>query len=405
MRLIGELDPSFAWDGERLVQPADLAAAPLLRGAFAALEPRVVRDPLGINKLFWCRDGEAPVVAARPKLLTDAGFALGDIRAVPRGEGVPGPLPGDGPERRIETAAREIRESLDAYLAALAAAYPAAQPYVCLSGGLDSSGIATLVRDHFDNAVAVSFDLARTSEASEDREAAARVAAELDMPLLTTTVDDEELLSHLDTVLAEGIDWREFNVHAALVNAVLAAAIADQGDPEPMVFTGDLANEFLVDYQAETYRGDTYYALPRLPLGTLRAELVRGLDTCHREVGVFAAWDLPLVQPYAVAVDSYLGLPEAFLEVADHKNRLCELIFGRALPSFVLSRPKARAQLGGKDGSGGVLGACVDAGVDQEMLKARWAKLHGAGDVRELDRFMRAGRYRSASPTAEEVHR
>ena len=83
--------------------------------------------------------------------------------------------------------------------------------------------------------------------------------------------------------------------------------------PPPLVFTGDLANEYLVDYHAETYRGETYYALPRLEPGALRSLLVRGLDTCHREVGVFQAWGQRLIQPYAVAVDPYMraarGLP------------------------------------------------------------------------------------------------
>ena len=46
------------------------------------------------------------------------------------------------------------------------------------------------------------------------------------MPFLDATVSEEELLEHIDPVLIEGIDWRDFNVHAALVNAVLADTIA-----------------------------------------------------------------------------------------------------------------------------------------------------------------------------------
>ena len=61
--LVGELDPNFAWDGARLYDARDFAPGtkvPLdLRGAAASLEVqspnswRIVRDPLGINKLFW----------------------------------------------------------------------------------------------------------------------------------------------------------------------------------------------------------------------------------------------------------------------------------------------------------------------------------------------------------------
>jgi asparagine synthetase B (glutamine-hydrolysing) len=400
LQVIGRLDPSFGWDGERLLADGDVGGSPLLRGAFSSVsaDRGVVRDPLGINKLFWCVNGETTVMAARVGRLVDEGHAFRDVRAVPRGYGAPGAELGTAGERDVRSAAREIRESLDAYVAAIAAAHPSATAYVCLSGGLDSSGIATIVRDHFPNAVAVSFDLARSSGPSDDRTAAERVARELNMPLLTTTVDDDELLSHLDTVLVEGVDWRDFNVHAGLVNAALATFVADQhGDP--VVFTGDLANEFLVDYHAETYRGETYYALPRLSPAALRAGLVRGLDSCHREVGVFGAWGLPVVQPYAVAVDAYLALPEDFLGLAERKERLCREVFGDRLPSFVLSRPKTRAQLGGDDGDGGVLAACVNRGIDRDVLKARWAKLHGVADWRELDRFIRAGRYRSAPPS------
>jgi asparagine synthetase B (glutamine-hydrolysing) len=188
---------------------------------------------------------------------------------------------------------------------------------------------------------------------SEDRRLAGRVARDLGLSLLEATVTRDELLEPLDTVLREGIDWRDFNVHAALVNAALARAIAgasESSDGIPLVFTGDLANEFLVDYEPESYRGETYYSLPRLPPAALRSLLVRGLDTCHREVGIFEAWALALVQPYAVAVDTYMRLPEAFLRAPDRKQRLSRAIFKGAMPSYVTARDKTRAQVGGARG-------------------------------------------------------
>jgi asparagine synthetase B (glutamine-hydrolysing) len=258
-----------------------------------------------------------------------------------------------------------------------------------------------LVREHFTDAVAVSFDLEGPGPPSADRVTAERLARELKMPMLEATVSADALLAHLDTVLVEGVDWRDFNVHAALVNAALASAIADAvpSAARPLVFTGDLANEFLVDYQPELYRGVTYYELPSLSPAALRSSLVRGLDTCHREVGVFGAWDLPLVQPYAVAVDAYLALPEEFLRLSDRKERLCRAVFGKLIPEYVYSRPKARAQVGGADPGQSVLGASVDRGVDGALLRRRFAELHGVGDPAELDHFIRAGRYRASLPT------
>jgi hypothetical protein len=164
------------------------------------------------------------------------------------------------------------------------------------------------------------------------------------------------------------------------------------------VLTGDLANEFLVDYEPESYRDSTYYRLPRLRPATLRASLVRGLDTCNREIGVFAAYGLRVVQPYAAAVDAYMSLPESFLMRADRKPEISRTIFGTLVPEHVYTRKKVRAQVGSTSGEG-VLGLCLDHGIDSGWLRRRFCRLHGIGDMAELDRFMRAGRYRSGIPS------
>ena len=94
---------------------------------------------------------------------------------------------------------------LDSYLSALATTYPQAEAFACLSGGLDSTGIAALVREHFRNVVAVSFDLQRPDgRASEDRRVAERLASDLDLPLLEADATEDQLFEMLDTVLLEG---------------------------------------------------------------------------------------------------------------------------------------------------------------------------------------------------------
>jgi asparagine synthetase B (glutamine-hydrolysing) len=276
---------------------------------------------------------------------------------------------------------------------------------VCLSGGLDSSGVAVLAREHFADLVAVSFDLRGPGRrASEDRRTAERLARELGLPLLDVTVTAEELLDTLDTVLVEGIDWRDFNVHAGLVNAALAEGITRAGaGGDGLVLTGDLANELLADYHAESYRGAVYYDLPRLDIGRLRAALVRGLDTSNRETGVFAAWGLAVAQPYAAAADLYLSLSPELLAAPQAKRHVAGAIFADRLPAYVYDRPKTRAQVGGAGAGGGVLGACVDRGIDRRVLRERFARLHGLDDERILERFLRAGTYRSAIPGLKEV--
>ncbi len=431
VRLLGCLDHNFAWDGSRLYDRSDFQPGsdlPLnLSGAAASIEAgpsgawRLLRDPLGINKLFWAEDAEGnTLVAARPYLLIAAGIRFEEIRAVPAGSVVdllPGSsspeqhslvpnfwyAPEDPTGAEVEILARKIRTTLDRYLSALAVAHPQAEVFVCLSGGLDSTGIAVLVREHFPNAVAVSFDLRGPgSGASEDRRVAERLAGDLGLPLLKADATEDQLFEMLDIVLLEGIDWRDFNVHAALVNASLAQAIYDTvTDHVPIVFTGDLANEFLADYEPEQYRGATYYRLPRLSPTALRNSLVRGLDTSNREVGIFGAWDLPVIQPYAAAVNEYMTLRDGFLHTRDRKQRLNRAIFQDLVPDYVFSRPKARAQVGDSNTEGSVLAACVDRGFDSSWLRQRFAKLHEVADLAALDKFIRAGRYSAAVPSLE----
>jgi asparagine synthetase B (glutamine-hydrolysing) len=426
IEVVGPLDADFAWDGHTMVTDETLrpgAEPPRhLRGAVAAVLGdagngyRLIRDPLGINKLFWSqRPDGGLLLASRPRRLIDRGCTLGDVRAIPAGGVLDMPSTGEftwsstrpddwstphDSEGGIEDAAEEIRRTLLGYLAAIAEAHPSARAFVCLSGGLDSSGIAVLAREVFPNIVAVSFDLARTEGPSEDRLTAQQLAEDLHMPFLETTVSEDVLLERMDTVLVEGVDWRDFNVHAALVNAALADTISVETRSDPgsaIVLTGDLANEFLVDYHPEHYHGTDYYRLPRLDPVTLRASLIRGLDTSHREIGIFSAYGLSLVQPYAVAVDAYLTLPGDFLALEDRKQRLARMLFGPSLPGYVYERPKVRAQIG-SSGSGGVLGVCIDRGLDQRWLAERFAKLHDAR-VDELARFIRAGVYRAEYPT------
>jgi asparagine synthetase B (glutamine-hydrolysing) len=429
VRLLGQLDPSFAWDGHRICDPSYFrpqASLPVdIRGAVVSMEVehsgtwRLLRDPLGINKLFWAKDPEGTILlAARPYLLVRAGCSFEEIQAIPPGSMIDF-LPGhyssqayslipdfwftseEAPCVEPEVLANGIRDKLDRYLSALAVAYPQAEVFTCLSGGLDSTGIAALVREHFRNVVVVSFDLRRPGgRASEDRRVAERLARDLHLPLLEADATEDQLFEMLDTVLLEGIDWRDFNVHTGLVNAVLARVIDDAVTDRPvLVFTGDLANEFLADYHPERYRGNTYYRLPRLSPGALRDSLVRGLDTCHREIGVFAAWNLPVVQPYAVAVDGYLMLRDDFLRSEDRKQRLCRMIFRELVPDYVFSRTKVRAQVGDPDTGGGVLAACVDRGFDSSWLQNRFATLHGVADTTALNKFIRAGRYSAAVPS------
>ena len=430
VRVVGPLDPNFGWAGGRLwsEHSCDSPLPSDLRGAYACVSagnaPTIARDPLGLNKLFWAAGSNGEIMlAARPWRLVEAGVPFESIQAVPAGVVVElgGARPGatavatmEMPARRprageehvaVESIARELRGTLDGYCAALAAAHPGAATFVCLSGGLDSTGVLVLALEHFANVIAVSFDLRREQgPPSADRQTAERLAEHFKLPLLRVTPDADELLDGLDEVLKEGIDWRDFNVHAALVNHALGRAIAAVPESRDcLVLTGDLPNEYLVDYHAEELGGRTYYALPRLSAPALQTALVRGLDTSHREVGPFQAWRLPAVQVYAPAVDHYLALPDGFLAESRRKDQLSRVMFGDRIPEYVYRRPKTRAQVGDVEVGRGVLGLCLARGLDAAALRRRFAELHRVTDPSALDRFIRAGRYRSAAPRAPEA--
>src|SRR5262245_48273360 len=198
IRIVGDLDGNLAWDGRRLYDDTDFGPdreLPLtLRGAAASVRSgraggwRIVRDPLGINKLFWAEGTDGTIVlAARPSRLTNEGYAFEAIRAIPRGS-VIDLRPDDidatqhaipledwesgtaGDADGVVAIADQIRLAVSGYLAAIASWHPRARAFVCLSGGLDSSCIAALAREHFPDLTAVSFDLDRgRGQESEDR--------------------------------------------------------------------------------------------------------------------------------------------------------------------------------------------------------------------------------------------
>lgn len=89
--------------------------------------------------------------------------------------------------------------------------------------------------------------------------------------------------------------------------------------------------------------------------------------------GIFAAWDLPVVQPYAVTVDEYLILDDDFPRSENRKQRLSQAIFRDSAPDYVFSRAKV---VGNPDTGGGVLTACVDRGFDGAWLRRRVEQVH-----------------------------
>lgn len=419
LEVVGQMDHGWAWDGVRLLDRQGLMpfdpVPTMLRGAVASVDHvgaawRMVRDPYGLGKIYWAWSGSRLVVAARPHRLVESGVSFSAIRALPPGtvlDVAPGgisivPVPDGWIAREdaasIDRVAADMRASIESCLRSLAAQSPGRTAVVCLSGGIDSALIALTATRCFDRVVAVSFDLVGPQE-SADRRAAAMVADELGIELVRVEATPDEVLANLDLVLREGVDWRPFNVHAALVNAVLADRIAslDAGEAGIVVLTGDLANELVADYAPEVEGGQVHYRLPVVSPPRLRSVLVRGLESTHREIGVFAAFGLDLVQPYAACIDHLMGLAPEHIGAPSTRADLAVSAFGAEFPLGAVGRTKVRAQVGGA--GGGVLGVVVRAGIDEASLRTRFAEMHQT-DASSVARAWRTGRFRSSVPEA-----
>lgn len=383
----------------------------------------LVRDEIGVNKLFFTIDADGDVNFSNYRC-DFIGTDDAQVWSVPAGH-----LARINPETRsielkrwsrlefsaesplsvIEHAQR-IRARLNQVFREIRATIAGRPLYVTLSGGLDSTTVAILAQELIGDFTAVTFGIGPSDDVvgrsylgAEDGDSdlshARHVAQILRVPFLPVSLDPEKLLILLDTTLIYGQDFRDFNVHCGLVNAAIAAAISARHPtgPRPVLLTGDCMNELLADYTPESYRGESHYPLPRLSPGRLRRHLVAGLDAGDREAGLFTQQGLDVIQPYALSAREYAALPDALIDAPSAKTTLVRTVMGAQVPRFVYERPKVRAQVGGA--RGGTMRLLLDRGIDADWLAARFAVLFQL-DPAEVRRSIRAGRYRTPTPSS-----
>ena len=252
-RVIGRTEPCFGWDGASVVQalPATTFAATARRaveGAFAGVgrrasgpgspatrwasascsgPRRTATSTWPATRRRWSSGATRSTTARRCRRTWSSPTRTAPARPTVRPMVDPrGRRARRGRVRRA--ARRRIRATMDRYVGGLLAARPG-PVVVCLSGGLDSTSVAALVREQRDDVVAVTFDLARprSRRRSDDFLAAHDAARHLGLEVVPAIHSPERLFELMDTVLVAGIDWRDFNVHAGLVNAGLAVSIAE----------------------------------------------------------------------------------------------------------------------------------------------------------------------------------
>jgi asparagine synthetase B (glutamine-hydrolysing) len=370
----------------------------------------LARDALGVNKLFFSVEGGVLRSSAFFLDLVARGIAPEKVWSVPSGHLVRLAL--DGPhfslskwstiEPGVESHSTEqqlaarVSDRLHEVFRGLRAALAERPRFVSMSGGLDSTTIAVLAREHLGTFTGVTFAVddgrLRDAKLDDDLSAAERVARELGVPHHVVVVTPDALAAHLDDALVYGQDYRDFNVHCGLVNAVLGAAVSELAQ-NAVLLTGDTMNELVADYSPVQFEGRSHYVLPDISPGRLRRYLVQGLDSGDREVGVLARWGVQTVQPFALAADAYAALPDRMVQEAGSKQRFVEKVFGDRIPRFVYARPKVRAQVGAAGEPSGTMAALLRRGIDQQALERRFESLFGI-DARERRRLIRAGMYR-----------
>ncbi|HET9396636.1 MAG TPA: asparagine synthase-related protein, partial [Nitrospiraceae bacterium] len=353
---------NFIWIGDEPVSERSFStAADLLRflpemsGQFAIHMKEhnggelLVRDPLGVNKLFFAVGADTVESSNFLIDLIRRGHRLSEVFSVPSGHSISVHTFEQKLElkkyRKLEFAqsgatthslddyAFVIRERMAEVFHRLRKVLYGRRLFVTLSGGLDSTTIAVAARQYLGEFTAVTFamnDDRGQPEPSEDLHFATLVAAELGVPIETVFATPDEISALLDVALTYGQDWREFNVHCALVNARIAEHLAKTSlsgrSGRPVVLTGDVMNELMADYAPVTFREREFYSLPRLPSDRLRRFLVSGLDSGDREVGVFSYFGMDVIQPYAMLADVYASLPAAHIQNVDSKKRLVRKI-------------------------------------------------------------------------------
>jgi hypothetical protein len=384
----------------------------VIYGQYAAISSleentfEAVRDPLGIQKLFYCRDKNNILHFSRK--FSDLFSYQSGIYSLPAGYKVL--LSDRGIEkirllvppinRNSELVAeafrnREFHQAVSDFYndfnCRLETVYKSLvrkekegwKIFIAMSGGLDSTIIASSAASRLENPVACTLDLGQ----SEDSEKAIKIAAHIGIDHKTFLVTREEILDAMGEAPYSCQDFRDFNVHCAALNILLARnvrALIDKDeeiDPEKVIIlTGDLMNEFTCDYAGEIIDGKEYYKLPRVGKAQLQKYLIGGLDSSDREISPFASYGLTCIQPYAVLFDLYQTLDESVLLHGDPK-KLVNLSLVDPVIGGLIPKVKLRAQVGSRENMG-ILGLCHSLGWDDKTYLNSLLKKAGIAEAR-----------------------
>ena len=178
--------------------------------------------------------------------------------------------------------------------------------------------------------------------------------------------NEKECLKDLKKVMYLSQDWRDFNVHCAILNFQIAKTLKkDRRYKSQPVITGDFMNEFVADYKSEKINNKLYYEIPIKNKKRKQQFLINGLKSSDRENGVFSYFQIPSFQPYSIVSKIFENLPENHLNDEDVKYKINGKMIDKKLLN-IINKKKIRAQVGGK--GGGILEIMIQNKIDQKKL-------------------------------------
>jgi len=371
----------------------------------------LVRDHLGINSFFYSFVKNKLILSNTIIDLLKSGVNYDDIFSVPPGGLVKINRNGiknyyyyyiknivNKSENNFDLSSfqRCISEKLLLYLEELNNSFPNAEKVLCLSGGLDSSIICYLSNKIFPNLHIASFSLLiGSSRLSTDFKCAEAIAEHLGNDFIPVIVNKNEIIGMIKECMVLCQDWRDFNLHCAVVNYFIAKKLKLHfGNKEVVVITGDLMNEYVSDYSSVYLDGKEYYRQPQILKSSLAKILAYGLDTSDREIGVFNHFDIKTFQPYSVVFEEYLQLPKDLINNYSKEHLNNKLIKDNHLLGLV-NKKKTRAQVGDKKDKG-VLGVFHNSEIDSSVLKKYWISIFSEfSDSENYFKIINLGRYKN----------
>ncbi len=271
------------------------------------------------------------------------------------------------------------------------------KPIICLSGGLDSTLVAFLASKQFNNIDVVSAVLKdqqfgnEKSSTSYDFTQAKKIGKELKVNFNTIYIETNKILKDLPKILRAAQDWRDYNVHCAVLNYYIGEYISKNFNKnEYIVLTGDFMNEAFADYTSEFVEGNEYYKQPNFSQKVRQRFFLNGLDSSDREIGIFSSFGLSCIQPYSFVLDHYKLLTNDDLSEGEVKYN----INGSLLPKLLLNKinkRKVRAQVG--DSNGGILGYFIKQGITEDNLRKIFSKAFNINQ-KFLSDFIQIGVYK-----------